>query len=94
MEVDNVTDTEFLKNVLEQLPGVDTPKAESQDAAKSASKEDKDKKKDGKKWEEKKLAVQSIIFYTPGWCLCLFVARDAPTENNLLYIEIFQNIYL
>ena len=57
MEVDysNVTDTDFLKSVLEQLPGVDTQNAEVQDALKSSAKEDaskdkdKDKKKDVKK---------------------------------------------
>lgn len=57
MEIDytNVTDTDFLKSVLEQLPGVDTQNEEVQDAIKSSVKDDqkdkdKDKKKDAKKW--------------------------------------------
>lgn len=56
MEVDysNVTDTDFLKSVLEQLPGVDPQNQEVQDALKSTVKDDskdkdKDKKKDTKK---------------------------------------------
>lgn len=56
MEVDysNVTDTDFLKSVLERLPGVDPQNPEVQEALKSASKDeskdkDKDKKKDAKK---------------------------------------------
>ncbi len=56
MEVEygaNVTDTNYLKSVLEQLPGVENQAAESQDAGKSDPKEDsskdKEKKKDAKK---------------------------------------------
>lgn len=53
MEVDNVTDTDFLKSVLEQLPGVDTQNAEIQDALKSTATEDASKDKDKKKESKK-----------------------------------------
>lgn len=57
MEVDytNVTDTDFLKSVLEQLPGVDTQNADVQNVIKSSAKEDqKDKEKDKDKKDAKK----------------------------------------
>lgn len=53
MDVDysNVTDTDFLKSVLEQLPGVESQNKEAEDASKSKDDQskDKEKKKDGKK---------------------------------------------
>lgn len=51
VEYSNVTDTDFLKSVLEQLPGVENQnKGEDASKSKDDPSKDKDKKKDGKKW--------------------------------------------
>lgn len=53
VEYGNVTDTDYLRNVLEQLPGVENQVKESQDANKSDAKDDQKDKKDPKKYTKK-----------------------------------------